>query len=70
LLIFIGATVIFGQQAPGPEVPVGWPNRFLVITYCIWLIALSWQALKLRGQANPDSTGRPYRSTQNVNRLG
>src|SRR5829696_1391558 len=40
LVIFVSATVIFGQQPPGPDMPIGWPNRFLVITYCIWLIAL------------------------------
>jgi hypothetical protein len=23
----------------GPSVPVGWPNRLLVVAYCAWLIA-------------------------------
>ena len=50
LLIFIGATAIFGQEGPGPDAPVGWPNRFLVVTYCIWLVTFSWQALRLRRQ--------------------
>jgi Protein of unknown function (DUF998) len=64
LLIFIGATVIFGQQEPGPDAPIGWPNRFLMITYCIWLIAFSWQALTLRRHAGLDrrSTGEPRSS--------
>jgi hypothetical protein len=64
LVIFIGATVIFGQQAPGSDAPIGWPNRFLVITYGIWLITFSWQALRLGRQASSDSTGEPYSSTQ------
>jgi hypothetical protein len=47
-VIFIGSTVIFGQGTPGPEAPVGWPNRLLMITYCIWLIVFAWQALRVR----------------------
>ena len=54
LVIFIGATVIVGQGTPGPDAPVGWPNRLLVITYCIWLITFAWRALKLRKQARPE----------------
>jgi hypothetical protein len=42
-VIFIGPTVVFGQGTPGPEAPVGWPNRLLMITYCIWLIVFAWQ---------------------------
>ena len=69
LVIFISATLIFGQQPPGPDVPIGWPNRFLVITYCSWLIALSWQALRLRRQTSPDAAGEPYSSRQERQRV-
>lgn len=31
----------------GPEVPIGWPNRLMVLTYCIWLVATAWRALEL-----------------------
>jgi hypothetical protein len=49
LIVFIGSVSIMlpsdGQF--GPDVLVGWPNRFLVVTYCIWLITVSWQAIQL-----------------------
>jgi len=32
---------------PGIEL-VGWTNRALVVTYCVWVTTLAWQALKLR----------------------
>jgi Protein of unknown function (DUF998) len=48
LIIFMGATVIFGQGEPGPGAPVGWPNRLLVFTYCIWLTTVAAKALQLR----------------------
>jgi Protein of unknown function (DUF998) len=67
LVIFIGATAISGPEGPGPDAALGWPNRFLVITYCIWLVTFSWQALRLRRQAALDRrpTGEPGSSTQN-----
>jgi hypothetical protein len=34
----------------GPGVPLGWPNRFLLLTYMVWLVTLAWQAIKLRHQ--------------------
>jgi hypothetical protein len=34
----------------GPDVWIGWPNRFLMLTYGMWLMAVAWQAEKLRGQ--------------------
>ena len=61
LVIFIGSTVIFGQGTPGPEAPIGWPNRLLMITYCIWLIVFAWQALRLRKQADPHLQRRRLR---------
>ncbi len=39
-----------GENAYGPGVPIGWPPRFLFLTYMVWLITLAWQALKLRGE--------------------
>ena len=34
----------------GPDVLVGWPNRFEVVAYSVWLMVVAWQALKLRGK--------------------
>ena len=32
----------------GPEVAIGWPNRFLIVTYAIWLITVARQLIRLR----------------------
>ena len=49
LVVFMGSTMLmlpaYGQF--GPEVLVGWPNRFLILTYCTWLAAIAWQANNL-----------------------
>jgi hypothetical protein len=29
-------------------VEIGWPNRFLIVSYAVWLITVAWQALALR----------------------
>ena len=34
----------------GPDVLVGWPNRFEILAYCVWLMTVAWQAVKLRRQ--------------------
>ncbi len=26
---------------------VGWANRFLIVVYCVWVMTIAWQALKL-----------------------
>jgi hypothetical protein len=31
----------------GPGVPVGWPNRFEVLGYCVWLMVVAWNAMRL-----------------------
>jgi hypothetical protein len=33
---------------PGVIGLVGWANRLLVVLYCVWVITVAWQALKLR----------------------
>lgn len=54
LLALLGFVVAFTSLALmlmqsggkfGPEVLVGWPNRFEIITYCIWLIAVACQVM-------------------------
>jgi len=48
LAIFV---IPLGDRAYGPGVPLGWPPRFLLLTYMIWLITLAWQAIKV-GERN------------------
>jgi hypothetical protein len=31
----------------GPDVMIGWPNRFMMVTFSAWLMTVAWQAVKL-----------------------
>lgn len=33
---------------PGPSVLVGWQNRFMILTQCVWLLYMAWRTLALR----------------------
>jgi len=35
-----------GENAYGPGVPIGWPPRFLFLTYMVWLVTLAWQTIR------------------------
>lgn len=52
LVAFIGSTAMMlpSDGKFGPDVLIGWPNRLLVITYCVWLMTVSWQAMRLHGE--------------------
>jgi hypothetical protein len=52
LVSFVSLGVMVSQSGGefGPEVLVGWPNRFEVVAYSVWLMVVAWQAVKLRGQ--------------------
>ena len=41
--VFIGLAKV-GEFGPG--VYVGWPNRLLIVAYCVWMIAIARQALQ------------------------
>jgi hypothetical protein len=43
LVIFV---IPLGENAYGPGVPIGWPPRFLFLSYMVWLITLAWQTGK------------------------
>jgi hypothetical protein len=34
----------------GPEVLVGWPNRFEIVAYSVWLMVVARQAIRVRSQ--------------------
>lgn len=60
LLIATFSRVAGGLPAHPPKVLppgviglVGWANRLLVVLYCAWVIAVAWQAIKLRGTGSP-----------------
>jgi hypothetical protein len=44
--VFIGLSQSGGEF--GSQVQAGWPNRFLVVAYCVWLITTAWRANQLQ----------------------
>jgi hypothetical protein len=48
--VFIGLSQTGGEFGPG--VPAGWPNRLLVATSCLWLMAVAWSAGRLQEPAS------------------
>jgi hypothetical protein len=49
LVACIGSAVTLqarGKRRTGPDVPIGWPNRFLVLTYVTWLAVAAWTILQ------------------------
>jgi hypothetical membrane protein len=45
-LTFIGSLIIFvpANGGFGPNVLIGWPNRFMAVTYAVWLVVIAWYA--------------------------
>jgi hypothetical protein len=47
-LVLMFATVFIGLSQSGgefgPHILAGWPNRFLIVAYCAWLITTAWRA--------------------------
>jgi len=59
LLTWVSVTAMFVYMAValpnhggkfGPGLLTGWLNRFVVVTYCVWLMTVAWHASKSRGQ--------------------
>jgi hypothetical protein len=51
LLAFVASVAFFLPRSAGgfgPEVPIGWPNRLLVLAYSAWLMVAAWQAVRAR----------------------
>ena len=49
-----GGDMTAGAEAtvlpPGVIALVGWANRLLIVVYCVWVMTVAWQAIKLRKQ--------------------
>ena len=43
-LVSLGVMVSQSSGQFGPEVLVGWPTRFEIFTYCVWLMVVAWRA--------------------------
>jgi hypothetical protein len=53
-LVFMAmAMLILGSKPTNRHVPIGWPNRLLVVIYCVWVMLVGLIALRLRRDATP-----------------
>ena len=52
LVSFFSLGLMLSQSngAFGPDVLVGWPTRLEILAYCVWLMVVAWQAIRLRSQ--------------------
>jgi hypothetical protein len=61
-LAFVGSLVVFGIMTPRAarstaSLPIGWQNRFMIITYALWLVVVVTQALSVKSRAAPRPIG-------------
>lgn len=43
-IVFLASTIFYmrGKSGYGPDVWIGWPNRFMMATYTAWLLFMAW----------------------------
>lgn len=50
LAFALSMVVLFPDDGTfGPDMPIGWPNRFMIVAYSVWLMVVAWRALRLSG---------------------
>jgi hypothetical protein len=59
LALMAAAMLSLSGRIVGVKVPIGWPNRFLVAMYCLWVISVGWQAIRLRSAWRDSNSGEP-----------
>jgi hypothetical protein len=57
LVLMASAMLFLGPKPTNRRVPIGWPNRLLVVIYCVWVILVGLIALRVRRNAAPRSSG-------------
>jgi uncharacterized protein DUF998 len=51
LVFTLSMVVMFPDDGTfGPDVLIGWPNRFMIVAYSAWLMVVAWRALQLSKQ--------------------
>lgn len=51
LVFALSMAVMFPDDGTfGPDVLIGWPNRFMIVTYSVWLMTIAWRAGQLAKQ--------------------
>lgn len=51
LVFALSMVVMFPDDGTfGPDVLIGWPNRFMIVAYSAWLMVVAWRALQVSRQ--------------------
>ena len=51
LVFALSMAVMFPDDGTfGPDVLIGWPNRFMMAAYCVWLMVVAWQEIRVGGE--------------------
>lgn len=51
LVFALSMAIMFPDDGTfGPDVLIGWPNRFMIIAYSVWLMVVAWRAARLSRQ--------------------
>jgi Protein of unknown function (DUF998) len=50
-LALMAAAILTASGKSGNRPPlIGWSNRLLIAVYCVWVMTVAWQAIRLRGK--------------------
>jgi hypothetical protein len=52
MLLTLAITLPMSGGKFGPDVLIGWPNRLVMLAYCVWLMTIAWRAIQLRRQSS------------------
>lgn len=55
LVAFIAVIVTTFEGSFGPDVPVGWPNRLMMLANSAWLMTVAWHALNVSTRKPSDA---------------
>jgi hypothetical protein len=53
IVMLSGLSKTKGEMTPEVVALAGYPNRFLIIIYQVWLMTAAWQAIRLRNASPP-----------------
>jgi Protein of unknown function (DUF998) len=53
LALMVTALFFVDPKPANRRVPIGWPNRLLVVIYCVWAITVGFAVLRVRGDPTP-----------------
>jgi hypothetical protein len=53
LALMVTAMFFLDPKPANRRVPIGWPNRLLVVIYCVWAITVGFAVLRVRDDPSP-----------------